>query len=56
MATQKIGAEITANFTGNNIVLKGKKFDDAGTATIEIDGKDVGNIDEYSATRNVPFE
>jgi len=54
--TDQKGAEATFEFDGNSVVLIGKRYDDAGIIAAEIDGKTVGEIDEYGPVRDCPFE
>ena len=54
--TDQKGAEATFEFNGNSVVLVGKRYDDAGIIAAEIDGKAVGEIDEYGPVRDDPFE
>lgn len=46
--TKDAGASISTKFTGNKIVFKGFKDDDAGMCKVTIDDKPMGTIDEYA--------
>lgn len=55
-ATNKSGSIVSCTFSGTNITLEGKRFDDAGMAKVEIDGVFETNIDQYHPVRNTTFE
>ncbi len=47
-----IGSTFSAEFEGTAIVWEGRRLDNAGIATVTIDGQDYGDIDQFS-TNNV---
>ena len=53
--TKEIGAFLEAPFEGAVVTWKGSKFDDAGTARVTIDGKDIAVVDQYGPKRGDPF-
>jgi len=53
--TTKVGAYVEHTFTGSGIRWIGRKFDDAGTCEVSIDGKAVAKVDQYDPVRDTPF-
>jgi hypothetical protein len=53
--TTKVGAYVEHSFTGSGIRWIGRKFDDAGTCEVSIDGKTVAKVDQYDPVRDTPF-
>lgn len=60
----EVGGKFSADFTGTAIVWEGLRHEDAGIASVIIDGKELGDVDQYSYTgvhvgrmdqREVPF-
>ncbi len=60
----EVGGTFTAEFKGSAIVWEGMRHEDAGIATVKIDGQERGEIDQYGYTgvhvgrmdqRQVPF-
>ena len=58
------GASFSADFNGTAVTWEGRRFDDAGLATVAIDGKNYGDVDQYAYAgvhvgrmdqRDVPF-
>ena len=54
--TNAVGASAEASFEGTGIRWLGKKYDDAGTVEVTIDGKVIGVVDQYAPKRDLPFE
>jgi hypothetical protein len=54
--SSEVGAAITAKFHGSGFRLTGTYNDDAGKFSVMLDGKDMGEADEYSKDRGTPFE
>lgn len=50
------GAAITAKFNGSGFRFKGAYNDDSGKFSVMLDGKDMGEVDQYSKVRGKPFE
>lgn len=50
------GASITAKFTGSGFRVTGTRNDDAGKFSVMLDGKDIGEVDQYDKIRGTPFE
>jgi hypothetical protein len=53
--TTKVGAYVEHTFTGSGIRWIGRKFDDAGTCEVSIDGKTVAKVDQYDPVRDKSF-
>jgi len=53
--SRDIGATLSYTFTGTTIRWFGNRFDDAGVARVEIDGKEVDVVDQYGPGRELPF-
>ena len=53
--TTKVGAYVEHTFKGIGIRWIGRKFDDAGTCEVSIDGKAVASVDQYDPVRDTPF-
>jgi hypothetical protein len=53
--TTKPGAYVERTFSGIGIRWIGRKFDDAGTCDVSIDGKTVAKVDQYDPVRDTPF-
>ena len=53
--TTRVGAYVERAFTGTGIRWIGRKFDDAGTCEVSIDGKAVAKVDQYHPVRDTPF-
>jgi DUF1680 family protein len=54
-ASREKGAALERRFTGDGIKWFGLRFDDAGTARVSIDGKELAVVDQYGPTRGEPF-
>lgn len=54
--SSEAGASITAKFNGSGFKLIGTRNDDAGKFAVILDGKDMGDVDEYGKVRGTPFE
>ena len=54
--SNEIGATAECEFEGTGVKWLGKRFDDAGTGEISIDGKVVGIVDQYGPGRDLPFD
>jgi len=54
--SNEVGAAITAKFHGSGFRLTGTYNDDAGKFSVTLDGKDMGEVDQYSKVRGTPFE
>jgi DUF1680 family protein len=53
--TTNVGAYVELRFTGTGIRWIGRKFDDAGTSEVSIDGKTLAKVDQYDPVRDTPF-
>jgi DUF1680 family protein len=53
-ATRQPGAVFEHDFSGTTVIWKGHLNADAGMASISIDGRDVGVVDQYDPN-NIPF-
>ncbi len=54
-ATDQRGSSVVFEFTGTGITWRGYRFDDAGIATVFLNGREIAAIDQYDATRGTPF-
>ena len=54
--SNEVGATAACEFEGTGVRWLGRRFDDAGTAEIAIDGKVVGNVHQFAPGRDLPFE
>jgi len=54
--SSEAGAWMEGTFTGDSVRLIGWAFDDAGKATVTVDGKVVETIDQYGAGRDLPWD
>jgi hypothetical protein len=54
--TNAVGATAEYTFEGTGIRWRGFRFDDAGRATVTIDGAVVATVDQYDRGRGFPFE
>jgi len=54
--SNEVGAAITAKFHGSGFRFTGAYYDDAGKFSVVLDGKDMGEGDEYGKVRGAPFE
>ena len=54
-ATNSIGATATFEFEADGIRWLGGKYNDAGRAQVNIDGKVVATVDQYGPGRDLPF-
>jgi DUF1680 family protein len=54
--SNEVGAIAEGQFEGTGVRWLGKRFDDAGTAEILIDGKIVGIVNQYGPGRDLPFD
>jgi len=54
-AVNQVGAWVEHTFEGTAVRWEGKKFDDAGRARVEIDGREVAVVSQYDPTRGEPF-
>lgn len=55
-ASREKGAALERRFEGDGIKWFGRRFDDAGTARVTIDGKEVAVVDQYGPERGTPFD
>lgn len=53
--TNEEGASIEGKFSGDSVSLVGWAFDDAGMATVTVDGRLIDKIDQYGAGRDLPW-
>lgn len=54
--SNEIGATAECEFEGTGVRWLGRRFDDAGTAEITIDGQVVATVDQYGPGRDLPFD
>jgi DUF1680 family protein len=54
--SNQVGATAEGQFEGTGVRWLGKRFDDAGTAEVSIDGRVVGIVDQYGPGRDLPFD
>jgi hypothetical protein len=54
--SNEIGATAECAFEGTGVRWLGYRFDDAGRAEVQIDGKVVGVVDQYGPGRDLPFD
>jgi hypothetical protein len=54
-ATRDKGATVEQEFEGDEITWRGSLFDDAGQASVTIDGKQAAVVDQYGPKRGEPF-
>ncbi len=54
--SNEVGASVEGRFEGTGVKWLGKRFDDAGTAEVSIDGRVVGIVDQYGPGRDLPFD
>jgi DUF1680 family protein len=55
VASREKGAALEYDFTGDSIKWFGMRFDDAGLASILIDGQPIARVDQYDPVRGKPF-
>ena len=54
-ATKTVGGGVETTFEGRTVTWNGRKYDDAGRASVMIDGKEVVVVDQYGPVRGEPF-
>jgi uncharacterized protein len=54
--SNEVGATAEAQFEGTGVKWLGRRFDDAGTAEVSIDGRVVGTVNQYGPGRDLPFD
>ena len=54
--TNRVGSTAEAEFEGTGVKWLGFRFDDAGIAEVQIDGKRVAMVDQYGPGRDLPFD
>ncbi|QEH33835.1 hypothetical protein OJF2_23650 [Aquisphaera giovannonii] len=54
--SNEVGATAEGQFEGTGVRWLGKRFDDAGTAEVSIDGKFVAVVDQFGPGRDLPFD
>jgi hypothetical protein len=54
--SNEVGATAEAQFEGTGVKWLGKRFDDAGTAEVSIDGRVVGIVHQHGPGRDLPFD
>ena len=54
--SNEVGATVEGEFEGTGVRWLGRRFDDAGTAEVSIDGRVVGIVDQYGPGRDLPFD
>jgi DUF1680 family protein len=54
--SNEVGATVEGQFEGTGVRWLGRRFDDAGTAEISIDGRVVGIVDQHGPGRDLPFD
>jgi uncharacterized protein len=54
--SSEVGATAGCEFEGTGVRWLGRRFDDAGTAEIAIDGAVVARVDQYGPGRDLPFD
>jgi uncharacterized protein len=54
--SNEVGATAECDFEGTGVRWLGRRFNDAGQAEIMIDGKIVGNVDQFGPGRDLPFD
>jgi hypothetical protein len=54
--SNEVGATAEGEFEGTGVRWLGRRFDDAGTAEVSIDGRVVGIVNQYGPGRDLPFD
>ena len=54
--SNEVGATAEGEFEGTGVRWLGRRFNDAGSAEVTIDGKAVGVVDQYGPGRDLPFD
>ncbi len=54
--SNEVGAVAEGQFEGTGVRWLGRRFDDAGTAEVSIDGRVAGIVNQYGPERDLPFD